>query len=92
MMALEIVQELFHSVAYEDSSGKIALKRFKSRENAEKYLALYEEYDSVSKSIKSMEDRTKDLEQEIANIEPNNVFRNGQILNIIEGDVQCFSK
>jgi hypothetical protein len=91
-MGLEIVQELFYSVACEDSSGKIALKRFKSKENAERYLALFEEYDSVRKSIKTMEDRWKELEEEIANIEPDCVFRNGQILNIIKGDVQCFSK
>jgi hypothetical protein len=91
-MALEIVQELFYSVAYEDSSGKVALKRFKIKENAVKYAALHQEHTFLCKTIRSMSDRVTGLESEMSDIEPSDRFSDARVDNIIEGDVQCFNR
>lgn len=91
-MPLEVVQELFYSLAYEDSSGKVALKRFKNKENAEKYSALYEEHNSLCASMQQIQARINHLEFEMNMIERPDRFKDAQIGNIVGGDVQCFSK
>ena len=91
-MGLEIVQELFFAVAYKDPSGMIAVKRFRSKENADKYASLHEEHSALCMSMSSMNARVKDLESEMSFIEPGDIFSDGRVGNIIEGEVQCFSK
>jgi hypothetical protein len=91
-MGLEIVQELFYTVAYEDADGMAAMKRFRSKANATIYSKMAVEYYTIIDSLRKMQERADQLDSDMKIIERSDRSNEMKVQNIVVGEVQCFSK